>query len=155
MPDWLTHSLIGWITGKTTQQEISLVVLGSLLPDINKLYLLFNWVFDMHTDAFFLPLHTPVGALLVACVVALFFRDSIKAVFPLGVGIGTHFLIDVIFVEVGGGEPLLFPFSWGGWQLNLIPATDYDYLITIYAVVASILVYLLYTMYGKKNVRSH
>ena len=153
MPDWLTHSLVGWITGKTTKQEISLIVLGSLLPDIDKLYLVFNWILSIRTEAFFLPLHTPVGAVLVACVVALFFRSIKQALLPLVIGIATHFVVDVIFFEVGGGVHVLFPMSWETWQLDLIPATDYDYMITIYAIVASILIYFLYALYKKKNVK--
>jgi len=153
MPDWLTHSLVGWITGKTTKQEISLIVLGSLLPDLDKLSLVFNWILNTRTEAFFLPLHTPVGAVLVACVAALFFRSIKQAFLPLVIGIATHFVVDVIFFEVGGGLQVLFPMSWETWQLDLIPLTDYDYMITLYAIIASILVYLLYAIFKKKGRR--
>jgi hypothetical protein len=152
MPDWLTHSLVAWITGKTLRFEVSLVVLGSLLPDLNKLYLVFNWLFGLRTDAFFLPLHTPVGALLLACGVALFFNNMKHAFVALGIGIGTHFVLDVLLTEVGGGEPLLFPLSWQGWQFNVIPASDYEYMISVYAVLASVLVSVLFSLYKRKMV---
>jgi LexA-binding, inner membrane-associated putative hydrolase len=154
MSDWLTHSLVGWIAGKVTALEVSLLVLGSVLPDINKMYLIFQWGWNLHLETFFLPLHTPVGAMLLACGVALFFKDFRKTIVSLGVGIGLHFALDILLVEVGGGEHLLFPLSWDGWQLNVIPASDYDVGITLYVLGASVLVYIVYSLYGKKKARS-
>jgi hypothetical protein len=154
MSDWLTHSLVGWIAGKITGLEVSLLLLGSVLPDINKIYLVFQWVLNIRTDTFFFPLHTPFGALLLAGGVALFFRDALKAFLSLGVGIVFHFTLDVLLVEVGGGEPLLFPLSWQGWQLGVIPASDYDLWITLYVLIASFIVYIVYSIFAKKKARS-
>jgi hypothetical protein len=148
MPDWLTHSLVGWITGKTTRQELGLLVVGSLIPDITKLYLLFDWVLKGKTESFFLPIHTPVGAVLIACAIALLFHDVTKAMIPLGIGIATHFILDLLLVNGSGGMPLAFPFSWETWQFNLIRSDDY--MMTIYAIVAACIVYLVY-FYKKRR----
>jgi hypothetical protein len=149
MPDWLTHSLVGWIVGKATRQEVGLVVIGAVLPDVDKLYLIVNAGLNIRSDAFFLPLHTPIGAVLLAGVVALFFGDMKKALIPLGLGVATHFALDIVFFEIGGGVRLLFPFSWEGWQLNLIRMTDYDLMITVSAILVSAVVYFLYYLHGK------
>jgi membrane-bound metal-dependent hydrolase YbcI (DUF457 family) len=151
MPDWLTHSLVGWITGKTTKQEISLLVIGSLIPDITKLYLLFNSGYQTTADDFFLPIHTPFGAILIACIIALSFQDIKKAIIPLAIGIATHFILDFFLLNVSGGMPLLYPFSWQEWQLGLIRSDDYT--MTILALLASILVYVSYRIYEKRKIK--
>jgi membrane-bound metal-dependent hydrolase YbcI (DUF457 family) len=135
MPDWLTHSLVGWITGKTTRQEVSVVVVGSLLPDLVKVDLLVPW----YTSGFFEPLHTPVGAVLVAGLVALLFPDIRRVFVLLLLGVCTHFILDFFLVHVQGSLKLLFPFSWEGWQYPLIRPEDY--LITVVAVLAALFVY--------------
>jgi len=148
MPDWLTHSLIGWITGKTIKLDISLVVIGSLIPDISKLYLVSAWLLQRRTETFFLPIHTPIGAVLIACVTALFFQNMKKALIPLGIGIATHFILDFFLLNVFG-DPLLCPFSWDEWQLGLIRSDDYT--MTIIAIVAAVVVYFLYFIYKKRK----
>jgi len=153
MPDWLTHSLVGWITGKTTKREIGLVVIGSLIPDISKLYLVFDWLLNSKIEPFFLPIHTPIGAVLIACVIALFFQDMKKAVVPLGIGITTHFILDLFLLNVSGGMPLLFPFNWTEWQLNVIRSDDYT--ITILAILAAVVVYFFYFMYEKRKLKQN
>jgi hypothetical protein len=60
----------------------------------------------------------------------------------------------VLFTEVGGGEPLLFPLSWQGWQFNVIPASDYDSLVSVFAVVVSLLVYFVFWFSKRKRVSS-
>jgi len=150
MPDWLTHSLVGWITGKTTKMEISLVVIGSLIPDISKLYLGFNWLLHSNiTQDFFLPIHTPLGAFLIACIIACCFPDLKKALVPLGAGVATHFILDFFLINVSGGMPLLFPFSWGEWQIGIVRSDDY--MMTVYAVIAAVIVYILYFLYEKRK----
>ena len=72
MPDWLTHTLAGWITGKTIKMEVGLIVAGSLIPDIIKINLAFLY-FDINLRHFLNPFHTPAGAFLVAGIFALFF----------------------------------------------------------------------------------
>jgi hypothetical protein len=151
MPDWLTHSLLGWITGKTTKQDVALLVIGALIPDLVKITLLFTW-FGIKEYQFFEPLHTPIGAFLVAGIIALFFPDIKKAFIPLGIGVTTHFILDFFLVHVHGGMKLIFPFSWDGWQYYLIRSDDYR--MTIVAILAALLVYVVYWYYEKRK-KSH
>jgi len=148
MPDWLTHTMIGWITGKTTKQDIALVIIGSLIPDLVKINLAFTWL-RWNSFQFFDPLHTPIGAFLVAGIIAVFFKDARKAFVPLGIGVLTHFILDFFLVHVHGGIKLLFPFSWGEWQYYLIRYDDYK--VTVVAVLVAFLVYGLYWVAAQRQ----
>jgi hypothetical protein len=141
MPDWFTHSLVGWITGKTTKQDVALVVIGTLIPDLVKINLVSLWV-GINDYKLFEALHTPICAFLVASIIAIFFQDIRKAFIPLGIGVSTHFILDFFLVHVHGGMKLLFPFSWEGWQIYLIRSDNYW--MTIVAVLAALLVYGIY-----------
>jgi hypothetical protein len=148
MPDWLTHTLIGWITGKTIRKDVGLVVIGSLIPDLVKITLAFTWLgIDYHH--FFDPLHTPIGALLVGGILALFFQEAKPVFIALGVGITTHFILDFFLVHVSGGMKLLFPFSWREWGYGVIRYDDYR--ITFIVIGAALLVYTLYRIVAKRT----
>ncbi|MCJ7570280.1 MAG: metal-dependent hydrolase [Candidatus Thermoplasmatota archaeon] len=148
MADWLTHSLVGWITGKTTKRDIALIVIGSLIPDLVKINLAFIWL-NLNDHQFFEPLHTPIGAVLIAGIIAISFNDIRKAFIPLIIGISTHFILDFFLVHVHGGIKLLFPFSWEGWQYNLIRSDDYR--MTIVAILAALLVYSIYWFFARQK----
>jgi hypothetical protein len=152
MPDWLTHSLIGWITGKTTKQDITLIVIGALIPDLTKIALLFTWL-GIYDYQFFHLLHLPIGAFLVAGIIALFFQDIRKAFLSLNIGIATHFILDFFLVHTHGGIKLLFPFSWEGWQVSLIRSDDYR--MTIVAILAAFLVYAIYWAAARRKKHTH
>jgi hypothetical protein len=148
MPDWLTHTLVGWITGKTTKQDVALVVVGSLIPDLVKINLAFTWL-GLNDYQFFDPLHTPIGAFLVAGIIAVFFPDIRKAFIPLGIGVSTHFILDFFLVHIHEGMKLLFPFSWNEWQFYLIRSDDYR--MTIAAVLLAILIYMIYWVAARRK----
>lgn len=152
MPDWFTHTLVGWITGKTTKINIGLVVIGALIPDLVKVNLAFVW-YSIDHHHFFDPIHTPIGAFIIAAIIALFFNDVKKAFIALGVGITTHFILDFLLVHVSGGMKLLFPLSWKEWQFYLIRSDDYW--VTIIAILAATLVYLVYYFSNtRKNLKN-
>jgi hypothetical protein len=148
MADWLTHTLVGWITGKTLKQDIALLVIGSLIPDLTKLDMAFVWL-GIHNYHFFEPLHTPIAACLIAGIIALFFPDIKKALLPLGLGILTHFILDFFLVHVHGGMKLLFPFSWEGWQVYVYRSDNYW--VTVIAILAALIVYGMYWYHEKKK----
>lgn len=148
MPDWLTHTLAGWITGKAIKMEVGLLVVGSLIPDLVKINLAFLYLgIDLHQ--YLNPFHTPAGAFLIAGIFAIFFKDAKKAFIPLGIGIITHFILDFFLVHVSGGIKLLFPISWSEWQYYLIRYDDYH--VTIVALLAAILVYITYFYHKKRD----
>ena len=149
MPDWLTHTLAGWITGKAIKMEVGLVVIGTLIPDLKYTNLAFQNLLGVNLHTFLDAIHTPAVAFLIAGIFALFFKDVKKAFIPLGIGIATHFILDFFLVHVSGGMKLLFPISWSEWQYYLIRYDDYH--VTIIAVLAAILVYVIYFYYKKER----
>ena len=83
----------------------------------------------------------PIGAFIVGAIFALFFVNSKKAFIFLSIGIFSHFLLDFFLVHASGGMKLFFPFSWEEYQIYIIRYDDF--LVTIYAIIAAIIVYLL------------
>lgn len=147
MPDWLAHTMIGWITGKILKIEVGLVVVGSILPDLVKV----NHValfFGADLQSFFNPFHTPAGSLLVGGILALFFLDSKKVFLAFVIGIATHFLMDFLLIGATRGIQFLYPFSWGYWRFNEIMV---DYRFTVLVCLAALGLYLYYFYSGSKK----
>ncbi len=65
-------------------------------------------------------------------------------------GIVTHYLLDLILIQVGYGMALFYPLSWTGFTLNLVP--NDDYYITIMALFIALIVYLVSRQVEKKKV---
>jgi hypothetical protein len=146
MPDWFTHTLVGWIIGKTAKLDIGLVVAGSLIPDLYKITLAFSWL-KIDTHHFLDPLHMPVGAFIIGAIFALFFINSKKVFIFLSVGILSHFILDFFLVHVSGGMIIFFPFSWNQYQVYIMRPEDY--LMTIVALIAALIVYIYYSIREK------
>jgi len=149
MPDWLTHTLAGWITGKAIKMEVGLVIMGSLIPDLKYMNLVFQNLFGVTLHTYLNAIHTPVVAFLIGGIFALFFKNVKKAFIPLGIGIITHFILDFFLVHVSGGMKLLFPVNWSEWQYYLIRSDDYH--MTIVAVLAAISIYIFYFYHNKRD----
>lgn len=153
MPDWFTHTLIGWITGKVIRMDVALIAIGSLLPDFQKIGLGFHWFGLCFIEDAFSVFHTPVGAFLLGALLALFFESAKKAFIALGIGITTHFMLDLLLFPSPGGVRLFFPFSWEGWQFGLVSSADYR--VTIIAMSAALLVYLIYRFYDGNRIKKN
>ena len=123
------------------------ITIGLLIPDLVKINLLFTCLNINHHD-FFEPIHTPIGAILIASILSLFFINSKKVFMVLLIGVITHFILDFFLIHVYGGIKLLFPFSWEEWQLYIIRSDDYR--ITIFAILLSLIVFI-YFVFIKKN----
>ena len=78
------------MTGKTTKLDVSLIVIGALVPDISKITIVFDGIFNINTLALFYPIHTPLGSLLIIGILSLFFHDYKKTLLLLGIGVTTH-----------------------------------------------------------------
>jgi hypothetical protein len=149
MPDWLTHTIIGWITGKTTRMEVGLVVLGSILPDLQKMQMITIWLGTDYQKFLFDAFHTPVIALLIGGIISLFFEDIKKAFLALGIGIATHFILDFFLIGTTKGIQFLYPLSWRYWRYNSIQG---DFRITLIAVVMALCVYIYYFYKDRRKI---
>lgn len=147
MPDWLTHALIGWIIGKTTKINIALIVIGSLIPDLAKINIAFLWM-GIHHQHLFSPLHTPIGAFIIAGIGSLFFTNTKKAFIPLSIGIISHFILDFFLEHLYGGTRLFFPISWNQYNYSLFRIENYW--MTIVAVILALIVFIIYKIYDQK-----
>jgi hypothetical protein len=145
MPDWLAHVLFAYILCKVLGvkfekfrgENIAIGMVGSLIPDVVKIGLIFD-LFDIDIWDFIAPLHTPAGSLLVAGLMSLLFYD-LTAYLLLVLGFITHYMLDFLMGHVSGGMPLLFPFSWEEYQLGLIQVDNY--FITLVLMILAVIVY--------------
>jgi hypothetical protein len=147
MPDWLTHTLTGWILGKTTKINIALVVIGVLIPDLVKINLAFVWT-GFNPQHVFDPLHTPIGAFLIAGIGALFFEDTKKAFIPLSIGVVSHFVLDFFLVHLAGGTRIFFPLTWVQYNYSIIRSENYW--MTVVAIIIALIVFLLYKFHDQR-----
>ena len=151
MPDWFTHTVVGWITGKAIKMEVGLIVVGSIIPDIKYINLAFLKLFNVNLHTYLDVFHTLIGAFLIAGIFSLFFKNFKKAFIAFSIGITTHFILDLLLTHTTGGMKLFFPFSWSEWQFHLIRSEDYR--MTIIALFAAIIVYVLYYYIEKKSLK--
>jgi len=142
MPDWITHILVAWTSCKILgfkfrefdNENTVLVMVGSLIPDIFKIYIPLDF-FGIYLQNFIYPIHLPLGSLIMATLITLLFRDKKMVFVFLIFGFFTHYALDSLLTYVSGGMELLFPFSWTEWQLRIIPVDDYN-LMLIAGVIA-------------------
>ncbi|MFP3909630.1 MAG: metal-dependent hydrolase [Archaeoglobaceae archaeon] len=149
MPDWLAHIAFAFVLCvvlgmrfKTFRENryVALVMVGSLVPDLFKITILFDWL-GYEVGEFLAPLHTPAGALLSAGMISLLFYGAMLVFSLLVVGVASHFALDLLLGHVSGGMLMLFPFSWQGYQLGLIQSDNY-WITLVLVVVAVMLLYV-------------
>ena len=148
MPDWITHILVAWtlctiLSFKYKQfnpANTAICMVGALIPDTFKVVIPLG-LMHIHAENFLMPLHLPVGSIIVASIFALFFKERKIVVSFLLLGVLTHYALDLLLTNLNGGMAMLFPFSWSAWQLDLIP--DDDFHITILAIILAASVYLI------------
>ena len=127
MPDWLAHVLFAYVLCSVlgtkfnhfTKANTALVMAGALIPDLVKVKLGFD-LLGIDVRPFLEPLHTPIGSLLSAALIALLFIEAVVVFSLFVLGFTTHFALDLLLGHVSGGMLLLFPVSWAEYQLGVI-----------------------------------
>lgn len=156
MPDWITHiaaayilcTILGFKYREFNMATTVLAMVGSVLPDVVKLGLIPDFLgYDIWDHIW--VVHLPVGSLIIAGMVSLFFNDKKKAFMFLVLGVATHYALDLLLFNVSGGIALFYPFYWGEWQLNLF-TTD-NYYVTLFALLLALLVYLIFRFRVNKS----
>jgi hypothetical protein len=153
MPDWITHVLVAWslatILGfrfkQFSQNNVAIVMLGALIPDIYKVTLVLE-SFGINVQGFLSPIHLPVGSLLIAAIISLFFIEKRLIFLFLAIGIGTHYALDLLLFS--GGMEIFYPFSTLKFQIGIISVTDFS--ITILSIILASIVFLVYKIVNKK-----
>ena len=154
MPDWTTHVLVAWslatILGfrfkQFSQKNVAIVMLGALIPDIYKLNLVLD-SFGFNGQSFLTPIHLPIGSLLIAAIISLFFIEKRLIFLFLAIGIGTHYVLDLLLFS--GGMEIFYPFSTLKFQIGIISVTDLN--ITILSIILASIVLLVYKKFNNNN----
>ena len=155
MPDWIVHVLVAWtictILGFKYKQfntpNTVIVMIGSLLPDIFKIVIPLQYL-GVYISNFINPIHLPIGSLIIASIIALFFKERKTVFLFLIFGFLTHYILDFLLINLNGGMPLFFPLSWQGLEFGIIPVDDYN--ITIITILIALGVYSI-TLSNKKS----
>ena len=145
MPDWISHVLIGLILCEILDlRPKSLVLLGTLLPDLILKSELLQIFFPLGDRLYwvFMPLHTPIGLLLMSLLILpLFDYDRKKSFLLITLGWISHLLSDMLTKHFLIGEFLLFPFSWKTFGFGMIwPEEFYMILLPLIIIYAAVLV---------------
>lgn len=120
MPDWITHLGTTWILCRLAgikQKERSIMLLGSLLPDLYKIATIYHLVTGSSPQLlyrFFKGVPTPLGSLLLAGMVASFFeKENYKKIFAfLFAAASFHLLLDSLMYPWGDqGIRIFWPIS--------------------------------------------
>ena len=147
MPDWLAHVLFAYVLCSVlgmkfktfTKANTALVMAGALIPDLVKIELGFD-LFGIAVEDIIAPLHTPIGSLLSAALIALLFIEAVVVFSLFVLGFTTHFALDLLLGHVSGGMLLLFPVSWAEYQLGLIHSDNY--VVALLMLALAVLVYI-------------
>jgi hypothetical protein len=115
-------------------------MVGALIPDVYKIVIPLEFL-GIDAGNFIAPFHMPIGSFIIASIFSLFFKEQKIVLLFLLLGVLTHYMLDLLLTNLSGGIYLLYPFSWGSWQFDVIPDDDFN--IIILAVVITIIIYLL------------
>ncbi|MDI9436460.1 MAG: hypothetical protein QM405_00095 [Euryarchaeota archaeon] len=156
MPDWMVHVAVAWTLCRVLRFRFTqfdtpntiLVMVGSLMPDVVKIVMLFN---TMGHDwwSYIYALHQPLGSFLVAAFACLFFEKKRDVFLFFSLGVLSHYALDLFLLQISGGLYLFFPFNWICFSLDLVPNDDYT--ITVVALGVALLVYVLGRWVEKKQ----
>lgn len=155
MPDWMVHIGVVYIICRLlyikydifNYPNTSLVMVGTLIPDIVKLEMITEY-FGVNTWDYLLAFHLPLTSLVMAGLFSMFFSSK-KIVFGLlTFGLCIHFMLDLLLINIGGGIYLFFPLSWQTFHFDVISPDDY-YLSLIVLSIATMI--FLGDYYQKKH----
>ena len=143
MPDLLTHLMVaqGCRKGASNAAVTVWFLVGTVLPDI--LTRPFIIVTNSSTVFWFvMPLHTPIGLLLVCACISFFVRPQHqrRIFYNLIGGAVLHLFLDMLQKHMGASYYLLFPFSWSSFEIGLVWPEDSLYLIPLWCAVGAVLV---------------
>jgi len=156
MPDWVTHiavayilcTIIGFKYRQFNTSNTVLAMVGAVLPDVVKLGLVGEFLGYEVWDQIW-AVHLPLGTLIIAGMVSLFFQDKRTAFLFFVLGAATHYTLDLLLFNVSGGIALLYPFYWEEWQLDLFTTENFHVPIVVLAV--AVLTYLVSRRMAKKG----
>lgn len=156
MPDWIAHVTAAWILCRLLNLKYKefntantvLVMIGSLLPDLYKFVIPIDLFMPGFND-YFAILHIPAGTLIIAGIISLLFEEKKKAFLLFSLGVFTHYVLDVLLVNINGGMYLFYPLSWEQLKLGLVATDDWHFTLGVLAV--GVVVYIITAVINKKK----
>lgn len=140
MPDLVTHVVAGYGLQRAVWPRLSAwFLVGAVLPDILTRPFTILWPGSFWWT---MPLHTPMGLLLVCAAIALLTRRTGSVFGNLGAGALLHLFLDLFQVHLAGSYYLLFPFSWRSVEVDLIWPETTLYLLPAWIAIGVWLVLL-------------
>lgn len=141
MPDLVTHVVAGYGLQRGFSPRLSAwFLIGAVLPDILTRPFTIVWPGSFWWT---MPLHTPVGLLLVGAAVAFLHRPGgRRSVFlNLAAGSFVHVFLDLFQTHLAGSYYLFFPFSWRSVEVNVMWPETTLYLLPLWVVLSIWLVF--------------
>ncbi len=110
MPDWITHICAGYLVAVLLNIRVRPVILGSVLPDLSKLFMFAHSYNNSAVINFFLPFHTIIGVLLSGALLSSFFKDWKDTYLLISVGFLSHLVLDSFLYPFGNINVYFYPF---------------------------------------------
>ena len=126
MPDWIVHlsfALLICVIFKIKNWK--LVLIGSVLPDFSRIFLIIlNFLGFDEIKSFLIlePFHTPFINLLMSISIALLFNNFWKNLLLVYLGVITHYLLDIFQFAGAYGHMIFYPLSFKEYSANLFYA---------------------------------
>jgi len=132
MPDLVTHVVAGYGLQRVAWPRLSPWFLaGAVLPDVLTRPFTILWP---ESYWWTMPLHTPVGLLLVCAAIG--FLCGRRSVFlNLAGGTLLHSFLDLFQAHLAGSYYLFFPFSWRSVEVDLMWPETSLYLLPLWVVL--------------------
>ncbi len=137
MPDLVTHVVAGYGCQRGLWPRLSpWFLVGAVLPDVLTRPFTILWPGSFWWT---MPLHTPIGLLLVCAAIAfLHGPGGRRSVFlNLVGGALVHLFLDLFQAHLAGSYYLFFPFSWRSIEIDLMWPETSLYLLPLWIALGS------------------
>lgn len=133
MPDLVTHVMAGYGLQRALWPRLSpWFLIGAVLPDILTRPFTILWPGSFWWT---MPLHTPMGLLLVCAAIGLLAGRTVSVFGNLGAGVLAHLFLDLFQAHLAGSYYLLFPFSWRSVEVDLMWPETTLYLLPLWIAI--------------------
>ncbi len=147
MPDWLIHLAVSYLISKLLKiRDISLVLIGTLLPDISRVLAILDF-FNLSATAYYallMPLHSPFILVFLATATSFLFKRPLRSFLLIILGSAIHLILDQLQSAYYTGKLLLYPFSYHPFKSFNVFWADSSVALVLIVISFFILVYAIF-----------
>ncbi len=147
MPDWLIHLAVSYLISKLLKiRDISLVLIGTLLPDISRVLAILDF-FNLSATAYYallMPLHSPFTLVFLATATSFLFKRPLRSFLLIILGSAIHLILDQLQSAYYTGKLLLYPFSYHPFKSFNVFWADSSVALVLIVISFFILVYAIF-----------